>query len=395
MPQKNLSDASVSADAALPSAERPKLHLQYIDGFRGLAALYVVVEHAWLQTWPVAAAVGSPSLWMRLLDAFLDYGKFAVTFFIAISGFCLMLPVLRNEGSLDKRRFFLRRARRILPPYYAALLLSVALVTAFITNRAQNPYEVALPTTAAGLVSHLLLLHNLHALTITQINPPMWSIAVECQIYLLFPLLVDLRRRYGMFIVLLITCVASFALDMAVEGTPYAGLRPLYLFVFSLGMYAAEAVLGPRRKRFFWIGLAAALAMLFVFLHPQLHDLVLVDAIFGILAMCLLILCGQWPRNPLARLACLRPVAACGLFSYSLYLIHFPLQELLWQHGVQQMHLGRIASFAVIGGAGTALIVLLAFLFYLVFERPFCRLTGPVVRELPVSALVAEKASSQ
>jgi peptidoglycan/LPS O-acetylase OafA/YrhL len=88
--------------------------------------------------------------------------------------------------------------------------------------------------------------------------------------------------------------------------------------------------------------------------------------------MCGLIVCCQWPGNPLARLACFPPIAGVGIFSYSLYLIHFPVQEVLWQHLIAPLGLSRGAGFALMGGAGTVLILFLAYCFYWVFERPFC-----------------------
>jgi peptidoglycan/LPS O-acetylase OafA/YrhL len=382
MPDERANPKSPGSFQPSPPA-RPGLHLKYVDGFRGLAALYVVLDHAWLQTVTVSPAGPLPQ-WAQLAEMLLDYGKFAVTFFIAISGFCLMLPVVRNEGSLGAgggKRFFVRRARRILPPYYATLVLSIMLVVGFITNRSHNPYEVALPTTAAGILSHIFLVHNLHALTITQINPPLWSIAVECQIYLLFPFLIEVRRRYGMLVVLAGTYVAAFTLESMIEGTPYVGLLPLFLFVFALGMFAAEEALGPRKKIYIWLGCAMTGVMAVMLLTPRLRDLALVEAVVGIVAMCGLIVCGQWPGNPLARVATWPPIAGIGIFSYSLYLIHFPLQEVLWQHLILPLGLGRGAGFALIGGVGTALILLLAYGFYWVFERPFCNQASRVNAE--------------
>ena len=98
-----------------------RLRLGFLDGLRGLAALYVLNHHiikdiGWRHystgdwPWPVAAAIN-----------LMTYGHFAVGLFIVLSGFCLMLPVLRAPGHAVPggfRGFFGRPVRRILPAYY-------------------------------------------------------------------------------------------------------------------------------------------------------------------------------------------------------------------------------------------------------------------------------------
>ena len=366
----------VLADAA-PAARKSKsrLHLKYVDGLRACAALYVVLGHAWLQTWPNFTADQHPDGWTLRLTGWLNYGVFAVVFFIAISGFCLMLPVLANDGTLGpggSRRFFFRRARRILPPYYIALLLSILLVATCLHQSTQSVFDVSLPMTRAGIISHLLLVHNLNDVTSNQINLPLWSIAVECQIYLLFPLLVALRRHFGIASVLAVTYLASITTQSYVEHTSWWGLKPEFLFVFALGMYAAEVASGPGRKVFIWIGFGAAITMIFLFQNDALTKLGLTELVVGVLAMCMLIVCAQFPENPIARLVSINFIAKIGLFSYSLYLIHFPLQQIIWLYLVLPLHLGKTVTFLVMASVGTAAIVVLAFAFYLLFERPFC-----------------------
>ncbi|HEX6799049.1 MAG TPA: acyltransferase family protein, partial [Ktedonobacterales bacterium] len=118
-----MSSAAKAADA--PSAAAPTArsarggHLGYVDGARGIAAVYVALHHCWQIVWSETPHP-LPFLW-SLLD-WLAYGSFAVSAFIAISGFSLMLPVARGDGRLPGGAwtFFKRRARRILPPYYFA-----------------------------------------------------------------------------------------------------------------------------------------------------------------------------------------------------------------------------------------------------------------------------------
>ncbi len=369
--------AEKRADTA--PASRPRLHLPYVDGFRALAALYVVQCHAWVQTWPSGD-------WSRSVFGWLVPGDYAVILFIVISGFCLNLPVVGRGGTLGAGgapRFFFRRARRILPPYYAALALSIALGLWVVATPTHRQFDISWPITTAGVLTHIFLVHNLSTHTISQVSVPLWSIAVECQIYLLFPLLIWIRRSFGMPAMLGITYIGAMMLDTLISNTSFIGLAPMYVFFFALGMFAAEAALAPPKRAYLWLfGVCCALAICAGF-KPILYAFTATEIIYGLLGASALIVCAHRPRNPLARITGSRPLARIGLFSYSLYLIHFPLLYVLWQHVALPMHLGRVATYALMATAGVALILLFSYAFYLIFERPF--LNSPA--SVPVAAL--------
>ncbi|MDE2463907.1 MAG: acyltransferase [Alphaproteobacteria bacterium] len=351
-----------------------RTHLAYVDGMRALAALYVVLSHAWLQTWPVVVYGDHPSGWTMALTGWMNYGALSVVFFIVISGFCLMLPVVKRDGTLGpggSPEFFGKRARRILPPYYAAFVLSFLVGVVLLAPHTHSLYDETRPFTLKAVILHLLLLHNLQTDTLTRISVPFWSIAVECQIYLFFPLLISIRRRFGTAAVVGGTYIVGLALSGLTEKTSFKGLVPIYLFYFALGMFAAEVIYGKRTQLYVWIGASAGIVYLAFSLKPFLLQMLWAHLLVAICGMCALIVCAQWPGNPLARFCAWRPVAWIGSFSYSLYLIHFPVQQLIWQDLVRPLGLSKAVTFAVMATLGTALIVLFSYGFYLVFERPF------------------------
>ena len=99
------------------------VRLTGLDGVRGLAALYVVVHHCWLMSFPGYPANSGPA-WTGPLV----YGHFAVVVFIVLSGFSLAIAPARNGWRLDGLgRYAVRRARRILPPYWVALVFSLVI----------------------------------------------------------------------------------------------------------------------------------------------------------------------------------------------------------------------------------------------------------------------------
>src|SRR5947209_3306286 len=103
--------------------------LVFIEGLRGLAALYVVIGHICSMADPgVFMGLRGPGPeWLHVGMQPFGFGHLAVAAFIVMSGFCLQTSLFNGgTGELtDFKRFFKRRALRILPPYYACLALSV------------------------------------------------------------------------------------------------------------------------------------------------------------------------------------------------------------------------------------------------------------------------------
>src|SRR5437764_4213800 len=105
------------------AAGPPRRWLAGLDGLRGLAALYVVVNHVFLRAFP-----GYPVNHAPFWAGWFIYGRFAVVVFIVLSGFSLALSPARHGWRLGGLSpFARRRARRILPAYWAALAFSLAI----------------------------------------------------------------------------------------------------------------------------------------------------------------------------------------------------------------------------------------------------------------------------
>ena len=208
-----------------PSA---KSHQAYLDGFRALAALWVVLSHLWIGEFGISAHPGL----LGVLTNWTLYSHLAVDIFIVLSGFCLILPITQADGFLKggALAFFGRRARRILPPYYAALALSIV-VFVLVQVIASKPPHIPM----LALAANIFLLQDVF-LPLNVFNGPFWSIAVEWRIYFFFPLIVLAARRWGWVCVLLGASLLSMGLTAALfRWHPEMILTcPWYLLLFTV-----------------------------------------------------------------------------------------------------------------------------------------------------------------
>jgi GT2 family glycosyltransferase/peptidoglycan/LPS O-acetylase OafA/YrhL len=361
--------------------------LRHLDGLRGLAALFVVLHHTWLTVWPDLydrrlPVVGSAT---RVLA----FGHFAVVVFIVLSGFCLALPVARTGGlEGGARHFFRRRARRLLPPYYASLGLSLLLIWTLIGTRTGTHWDISVPVDWRGYVGNSLLLGNI--LGGGQINHVWWSVALEWQIYLTFPLLVACWLRFGAGLAAALGGVIAIAVAVVAAQYPVVGafslrnLMPWFVVLFSLGVLGAAIAetdtpaMRLLRERVRWqllgsvLALGAVAACIAGGRQGALAHRTVLDLVVGAASICAIVTCSSH-ESRLRRLLSWRPLVLLGGFSYSLYLVHAPLLQVAWQYGLHPLGLGPSATFLLLALVGVPLVAGAAYVFFLAFERPFLR----------------------
>lgn len=397
--------ADVLPNAAAPEKrESASLRLDYLDGLRGLAALYVVAHHAFMQSTHAADRINHATPLVRSMK-WLDFGHYAVAIFIVLSGYCLMLPAARSADGALRGGFvgyISRRAKRILPPYYAALLLTLVLVW-FVPGLSFFDYvhwDVTLPAFKLDSIgAHLLLIHNLKKEWIYNISHPLWSVATEWQIYFIFPLFLWCWRKLGNVGLLLASfgfgLIPYFAAKMIVPKYAMELACPWFIALFGLGMlgaainFSAKPAIERLRTGAPWGVLSVVLSAAFMLLAafwrtpagvPATEDwnvMWVMDALVGAATMCLIIYC---TRAAIEREATRWPIAlrvlngkfavGLGAFSYSLYLMHAPL--VAWMHlHLRATTLSETTIFWIMLLVGVPLISLACWLFYLVCERPF------------------------
>jgi peptidoglycan/LPS O-acetylase OafA/YrhL len=361
--------------------------LEYIDGLRALAALWVLLHHA-IETSEPTRAMSSKVIGPVLGTLF--FGQFPVMVFLMLSGFCLYFPFIKKnplpEFNVSFRAYLTRRFMRIYPPYFWAGVLCLALLA--IPGLTVGRWSITAPVDGWVVTSHLLLFHNLIPAHATKIDYPMWSIGLEWQLYLFFPLLVWAFRRIGALPTIVATLLIAAALRATYRDMP-PGIGPIfrdgplaYLMIFAAGMLAAKLSVGretlrlPRWVLFGVFGLGL-LAVRFGSGNGLVHDLATTGAFF-----CLLLLATDG-NSATARFLSNPWLVRIGFFSYSLYLVHAPILHLTWM-ALRPLDLSHDAMFAGLVLLGTPLSLSLSYGFHVLFERPFMR-----VKHAPVQPAVA------
>jgi peptidoglycan/LPS O-acetylase OafA/YrhL len=302
------------------SAQRD--HLDRIDVLRAAAILLVYLCHG------LPCATG--------LDKYGLLGWTGVALFFVISGFCIHLSYLKQcqknpAVSLSNFTwsFWWRRFWRIYPPYLAALI-----VFWFLQERHEN-----LP--AWHFWAHLFLVNNFSTDTFYSIAPPFWSLAVEWQFYLLYPLFLWLLRRVGLRTALI--CVLVIGIFARGEAAMWQGWHeplnpalwysPVALFFdWSLGILLAELWTQKKAARALeLIALPALLLNMFSELTPYTRALA-----FTFAALASAGFMSAYLRRERALGFIERLMIPLGVCSYSFYLWHHPLigRLMYWFHRV-------------------------------------------------------------
>ena len=394
-------NTSQPAPMPMSTEPAPRLRLHYLDGLRGLAALVVAFTHAFYQSGWQNDQSGGHHYAFAMIQA-LSQGRAAVAIFIVLSGYCLMLPVARSADQELKGgtiNYLKRRMRRILPPYYAALVIISSLI--FLLPTLKQPLNVewsnALPAlTLSALSSHILLVQNLNKDWLLKIDPPMWSVATEWQIYFIFPLLLlPVWRRFGNGITILSAFALACVLIVMLHSTKAA---PWFIGLFALGMVAAVysfsnkkvpllysapwgVISGVLFAAFGFVVLISALQLSSMNANGShnwlLHFLWATDVLVGLATAALLVFCTRYiVSNRETKCPCVlsffesSPLVKLGFFSYSLYLVHDPLLAITCDF-LQRFHLPPPQMFGALVVLGLPIALIGAYLFHLAFERRF------------------------
>ena len=221
-------------------------YIDVLDGIRALCIFLVGWYHIWQQSWlSPSFVIGKEYI---SLDFLLRSGYIWVDGMLLLSGFLLFLPYTQAESKMPSAlAFYKRRLIRILPSY----LLCV--IPLFILAFSQGKYGSVMDA-VKDLAAHLTFTHTLFPFSYTgsPINGALWTLGVEMQFYLLFPLLARCYRKKPV-LTYIVMAAAAFAYRYWVganvrDTTLYINQLPAFLDVYANGFAAASIFAALRKK---------------------------------------------------------------------------------------------------------------------------------------------------
>ena len=311
-----------------------KTYLHRVDAIRGIAILLVLTYHTLLFLYPGYEAKKYSDNGVLVISdiktAMLNFnpigqGWIGVELFLVISGFLIHFIYLQTPNEFKWNAFFGKRFWRIYPPYLLAL--SFFFINSINLNK-------------SGLIdffSHVFLIHNLSDKTFFSINPSFWSIALEAQLYCIYPIYIIFIKYLGSTkttIILLLTTIAFcfFALVCNIHSLSFYSFVINFWFIWAAGAFLADRY--HHNKKLFnnpliWFSVFYIFFFLFKLFYLS-NSFVLIPATLSCLALMEVILYTDIiDKFRISKIA-YKFLSHIGLISYSIYLIHQPyLSDLL------------------------------------------------------------------
>lgn len=337
-------------------------HLAALDGVRGLAALYVVLHHVWLQH--------------RDLGPFgaFQFGRPAVIVFVVISGFCLTLSALRSGSeTFDYERYARKCMRHLLPQYYAGIGFTLLMIAVFVGANRGTHWAISLPASKESIVHALLLIQNFTG-DVSKVNHAYWFMPLVWQLHIAFPLLYLALRRATLVPFLAIGVLLGAATFSLAQGTTMEGGQFHMVGAFCFGMAAAMAASkdGLRHRlasplvHLACAAIVASYAAWMLRNPASQNDILASDMLTGtISALFLLVLAGG--AGPINRVLGWKPFVLLGAISYALYLTHAPLIEFVDLYVVSALDVERASVPWMNAAIGMPIMLGVAALFHWLF----------------------------
>jgi peptidoglycan/LPS O-acetylase OafA/YrhL len=345
-----------------------------IDSLRGVAILMVILYH--VHAW-IPGLEGLPS-WYKFP---ISLGFSGVDLFFVLSGFSLYYAWLRQEQTskeVNVKKYYWRRFWRIYPPYLIAFLIP------WIHVLFSTPIEAI-----KEALWHILLLHNYSEVYFYGANGPLWSIAVEAQFYLLFPLIVLMMKRWGAVPVVVAgivigliyrTGVSMYFDDLSYRQVPKPYLQGFWLARipnFLLGILLAfywtylkeDERHNPKQGLFILLSGMVMLGLTWMVIFYFRHGSMIFRELGFAIGYTLIVL--GVLKGALHNILSINWLLFSGKNSYSLYLTHAPVILLIGHYARKISDNISILQGFIIMLISIAICYLVAWLFNRWIETPF------------------------
>jgi len=351
-----------------------KFYQPEIDGLRSIAVMAVILFHAGFSIF--------------------SGGYVGVDVFFVISGFLitrLLVNEVEKNSKVDFGRFYLRRARRLLPAMFFTLFCTTVLAAWFLSPQQLVSYGGSLLHAVLSFSNLFFYSESGYFETTSSLKPLLhtWSLGVEEQFYFIWPFLIGcfVSRKVGLPILIVVVGLLSFYFcQLLISGYADATffLTPFRVFEFSIGAILVWLVKKqPKEGWLLELILLIGLSMVTysIFLYDEATVFPGISALLPCIGTALCIYAGN--AKYLGLTLSNRVSVSIGLISYSLYLVHWPIM-VFYKSYLNSGELRSIESLLLV-----IVSLVAAVLMYFVIEKPFRKIQKSNVRFLLFSVIIA------
>jgi len=410
-----MSDSALAISSGLPVAAAaleskrsasPGGRVPVLDGIRGIAVLLVITYHFWVVGIAKAAdSAGVTPRWERVYAYGIGMGWIGVDLFFVLSGFLITGILCESRESPHYFRvFYGRRTVRIFPLYYAALAIFFFLGPLVMTHLYRPALADLQSGTTVRFFAWTYLLNWYEGFkgwnAVAHPLQHFWSLSIEEQFYLIWPLLVLRLARRRLMSVCVGIMVAALTLRVAMFWLhfPFAAYTWTICRADSLAMGAAVALAardpGDWKALLKWARLLA-LPLLFAIILGRIlnsrctvgpgdtptffmntFELTLAGAFFG---MCIGLAVAAHKESPGHRILASPFLRFFGKYSYCLYVCHLPVIVILAKAGLNSSHLAgklhsELLSVLAVDAIAFAVSIMIAFASWHLYEKQWLKL---------------------
>jgi peptidoglycan/LPS O-acetylase OafA/YrhL len=367
------------------SSPSTKLYFPNLDGLRFFCFLAVFLFHAFSAD---SDALKSQPIWTFVKTDLFGNGNLGVSFFFVLSGYLITTLLLAEKelaGRIDVPHFYLRRVLRIWPLFYACVVFGFLVFPFLKKMLGQAPAEEANP------IYFLFFINNFDML---RVNPDssvlgvLWSVAIEEQFYLFWPLIIAFVPRRGLpFVFAIIIGGSMLFRALHVDNHKWLEHHTLScigdMAVGGVAALLTQYAHSPVRRWLSTIGrptlwaLYAAVVVLFLFRDELFasHAVLPLSRLVCAIVFALVILEQNFAERSLFKMSNFRRISRLGQFTYGLYCLHF-IGLLISMVVLKKLHLNTSLWHELLLDPVLALALSfgVAWMSYRFYEMPFLKL---------------------
>lgn len=308
-----------------------KQHLPNLDALRTIAFLFVFFYHSFHTDFIQVKT----SKWYELVTRLFKHGELGVNFFFVLSGFLITYLLVIEEGSrgrINLINFYMRRVLRIWPLYFASVCFGFVVFPYLKLFFGQIPSETADVTLFLTFLSNFNNIFN--GLPDASILGVLWSVSIEEQFYIFWPLLLIIFKKSRIFIISILIVVNISFRYMYSEDLGFVTQHSLGVLAnLAVGCACGLLVNSSNSFRNFFQqtsllqnGLLYMILIILIFLRSNLlvfHSYVAIDNFIFSLLFAWVILEQLYSKNSILKFGSISYLQNNGKYTYGLYCLHF------------------------------------------------------------------------